>query len=306
VRHTDYARIAADYDRRYVEEDYSGIEDALFEFIGPVGRRVVEAGCGTGHWIELLRGRGISAIGIDPARPMLMVARSRLLSTMLMQGRAEALPLASASVDRLFTINAHHHFEDKHSFLREAHRVLRSGGSLMTIALDPHAGIDRWWVYDYFPETLEIDKERYPACTQLCESMQQIGFTAVHTREVMHVPGDITAERALERDIVSPSHTSQLAVLTRDEYEAGVDRIRAALAANPALRLYSDLRVHATFATGRSFCFSCDARQGRTPNRVCCDVPHSDLRAGNDIGELYQRTIDADVLHIRMPRRRCD
>jgi hypothetical protein len=37
------------------------------------------------------------------------------------------------------------------SFLDEARRVLRSGGRLMTIGLDPHLGIDRWYIYDYFP-----------------------------------------------------------------------------------------------------------------------------------------------------------
>ena len=119
----------------------------------------------------------------------------------------------------------------------------------MTIALDPHTGSDRWWVYDYFEGTLQIDQERYPACAQLRDWMHEMGFEQVYTREVMHLPGNVLAAEALARGTVTPSHTSQLAVLTRAEYEAGVERIRAAIRNYAALRLYSDLRVYATYAT---------------------------------------------------------
>jgi ubiquinone/menaquinone biosynthesis C-methylase UbiE len=45
----------------------------------------------------------------------------------------------------------------------EVRRVLRPGGRLMSIGLDPHEKRDRWFVYDFFPETLELDLNRFPA-----------------------------------------------------------------------------------------------------------------------------------------------
>lgn len=119
----------------------------------------------------------------------------------------------------------------------------------MTIALDPHTGIDQWWVYDYFDGTLDIDRQRYPSCDQLRAWMRDAGLSNVDTREVQHLPGDVTARDALQKGIVSPDHTSQLAVLTREEFETGIARIRSALHENEAVRLTADLRVYATYGT---------------------------------------------------------
>ena len=64
MRHTNYDEVAATYDHRYDDEDYSGIEQALVDFAGPAPIRVVELGCGTGHWLAQLRCRHIEAAGI--------------------------------------------------------------------------------------------------------------------------------------------------------------------------------------------------------------------------------------------------
>ncbi len=117
----------------------------------------------------------------------------------------------------------------------------------MTVALDPHTGTDQWWVYDYFEGTLEIDRQRYPSCDQIREWMSDAGFVDTFSREVQHIPGDISAAEALQSGFVSPGHTSQLAVLTSDEFSAGIARIRAALAEDGATRLSADLRVYATY-----------------------------------------------------------
>ena len=248
MRHANYDRIAATYDERYGANDYSGIERALFDFVGAARVRVLEVGCGTGHWLERLHtARSISPTGLDPSESMLGIARSKRPFAPIVQGRAEALPLADATLHRIFSINAHHHFDDKRLAIQEARRVLRPGGSLMMVALDPHNGRDQWWIYDYFEGSLDIDKQRYPACFQIREWMREAGFVDAYTREVQHLPGDVLARDALANGIVTPSHTSQLAVLTRAEFETGVARIRAALAQNPGLRLSADLRVYATY-----------------------------------------------------------
>jgi SAM-dependent methyltransferase len=248
VRHTNYDDIAGAYDRRYSENDYSGIEHALSEFVGSQARRVLEVGCGTGHWVQLLHERHVRIIGIDRSPAMLAHARSKRPGS-LVRALAEGLPLADRSIDRLFCINAHHHFPEKRTFLTEAYRVLRPGGSMMTIALDPHNGRDQWWIYDYFEGTLDIDKQRYPSCEALRAWMGDVGFSNVYTREVQHLPGDVAAREALQNGMVSPNHTSQLAVLTTNEFDAGMARIRAGIARDDSLRLSADLRVYATYGT---------------------------------------------------------
>lgn len=248
MRQTNYDDIAATYNRRYRDEDYAGIERALSDFVGGVSRRVLEVGCGTGHWLDRLHRQHCEPMGLDPSWQMLSRVRPNPLGR-LVQARAEDIPFRNESFDRLFCINAHHHFIDKRKFLEEAHRVIRPGGSLMTVALDPHNGTDQWWIYDYFEGTLEIDKDRYPSCQQLHTWMTDVGFSNVHTRQVQHLPGDVKAIEAVRKGLVTRDQTSQLAVLTIQEFEAGLQRIYAAIREDDQVRLSSDLRVYATFGT---------------------------------------------------------
>jgi ubiquinone/menaquinone biosynthesis C-methylase UbiE len=251
MRVTNYETIAHAYDRRYKVEDYQGIENALVEFVANGPDRVLEIGCGTGHWLRKAQPHARQVFGVDLSWSMLSQARRSGHSGNLSRGAAEHAPLADECVDRLFCINAHHHFADKQLFLKESRRLLRAGGRVMLIGLDPHTGADRWFIYDYFAPALALDKERYPSCGQLRGWMRQIGFTEVETRKVQHSPEDVFAHEALERDMLARDQVSSLAMLTDDEYDAGLGRIRSALEADANLRLFADLRVYATYGTVR-------------------------------------------------------
>ncbi len=159
--YVDYNQIAPSYDSRYERNEYSGVERALKQFVGNDSEiQILEIGCGTGHWLGILRTWGLQAIGLDFSLQMLARAKASLPDLTLIHGRAECLPWPTESFDRVFCINAFHHFADKRAFLAEARRILRPGGMMLSVGLDPHRGIDRWYVYDYFKESLEIDRLR--------------------------------------------------------------------------------------------------------------------------------------------------
>jgi ubiquinone/menaquinone biosynthesis C-methylase UbiE len=252
--HVNYDSIAAGYDRRYLENDYSGVERALGAFVGPeVSGRVLEVGCGTGHWLRLLSENAIRVIGLDASGKMLAFARTTAPEAALAQGRAEQLPWADQTFERVFCINAFHHFENKRGFLSEARRVLVPGGQIMTVGLDPHIGTDRWYIYEYFEPVLSIDKLRYPASHQIRGWMHALQFSGVRTSEVQHLPVRLSARPALEQGRLDKCVTSQLAVLPDEEYQRGVERIRRALesaeAVGESLYLTADLRLYATFGS---------------------------------------------------------
>jgi ubiquinone/menaquinone biosynthesis C-methylase UbiE len=94
--------------------------------------------------LAVLPGRVRKAAGLDRSAEMLQRAAP---SAHVVRGRAEKLPWRSNSFDRLFCINALHHFTDADAFMIEAQRVLRPEGALLTIGLDPHTALDSWWIY---------------------------------------------------------------------------------------------------------------------------------------------------------------
>ena len=121
----------------------------------------------------------------------------------------------------------------------------------MTIGLDPHAGVDQWYIYEYFDNVLEIDRRRYSASSQIREWMRAIGFADCVTREIQHLPVRLAARPALEQGRLDKNVTSQLSVLTDAEYRQGIDRIREAVESaegrGESLYLSADLRLYATF-----------------------------------------------------------
>ena len=244
----DYDIVARDYARRYERNNYYGVERALAAFIAtgsPAGQaRVLEVGCGTGHWVQFLRDAGIDVVGLDPSAGMLDVART-IVPGRLIRAAAEALPCLSSSFERVFCVNALHHFTDAAAFFRDARRVLRKGGALLTIGLDPHSTLDRWWIYEYFPGARSADLRRYLPVHRIRELMDRAGFSACETREVQHIPARFTVSEADRRGFLERTSASQLMVISEAEYETGMKRIRAAANSGEAI-LVSDLRVHGT------------------------------------------------------------
>jgi cyclopropane fatty-acyl-phospholipid synthase-like methyltransferase len=106
----DYDALAAEYERRYADYDYGEIERAVLAFTHGA-ERVLEVGCGTGHYLRVLADHGHAPIGLDLSRQMLARARAQAPGP-LAHGRAEALPFASGTFDRVCAIHAFHHFGD--------------------------------------------------------------------------------------------------------------------------------------------------------------------------------------------------
>jgi SAM-dependent methyltransferase len=252
-RYADYDQIAQTYDRRYERNQYAGVERALRGFVGDQsGLRILEVGCGTGHWLRVLQDPANYATGLDFSVKMLARARTWVPGMDLIRGSAQRLPWAAGSFDRVFCINAIHHFADKAGFLLEVRRVLRPGGMFLTVGLDPHRGLDQWHVYDYFTQSLEIDRQRYPSLDRLRAWMGETGFKNCITHEVEHWSYRIPAREALEQGRLDKAATSQLSVLTDGEYRQGVQRIHAdiqrAEECGQTLFLTADLRLYGTTA----------------------------------------------------------
>ena len=247
----DYDGVAAEDDQRYVVDAYTGTRDCILNWLfGLEFPRVLEVGCGTGKWLELLAAHGCAASGVDRSAEMLLRAEALVDRTgvELKQGTAEALPWPAETFDAVLFVNALHHVRDPRLALREAYRVLRPQGRFLSIGLDPHARKGSWFVYDYFPETLEIDRSRYPSRDRRGSWLLAAGFDEVQVSIAEHLHAKRTYEQARQQGILEPTYTSQLSLLPPAAYDAGITRLRAAAGGDPSFELEADLYLFATTA----------------------------------------------------------
>jgi SAM-dependent methyltransferase len=94
-------------------------------------RSVLEVGCGEGYGTALLASTANRVLGIDYDPPTVAHAAARYPQAAFALGNLAALPVASARVDVVATLQVIEHVWDHPQFVRECLRVLRPGGLLL-------------------------------------------------------------------------------------------------------------------------------------------------------------------------------
>jgi ubiquinone/menaquinone biosynthesis C-methylase UbiE len=115
---------------------------AILDLAGNVaGRRILDAGCGSGPIAAALRDRGAEVSGFDSSAGMLEVARRRLGpgADLRLADLAGPLPFPDGAFDDVIAALVLHYLEDWAEPLAELRRVLVPGGRLIAAVDHPFA-----------------------------------------------------------------------------------------------------------------------------------------------------------------------
>lgn len=134
---------------------------AMIELAGDVrGRRVLDAGCGSGPLAEALRAKGAIVTSFDSSPAMVELARQRLGEDADLQvaDLSRPLPYADGSFDDVVVSLVLHYLEDWTAPLSELRRVLKPGGRLLLSVNHPRILESSDPSADYFSVTPYSDE----------------------------------------------------------------------------------------------------------------------------------------------------
>jgi SAM-dependent methyltransferase len=140
----DYDGIAGAYSAENEANLINGYYErpAILALAGDVaGRRILDAGCGSGPLFAALRDRGAIVTGFDKSAGMLEVARRRLGDGADLQvaDLGSPLPFPDGAFDDVIASLVLHYLEDWGPALAELRRVLKPGGRLIVSVDHPFA-----------------------------------------------------------------------------------------------------------------------------------------------------------------------
>ena len=92
----------------------------------PVARKILDVGCGTGHFTRWFATQGLDATGLDISRPMIAEAQ-RLGGAAFVEGDAMQLPFGEDTFDLVTMITTLEFVSDPERALSEAVRIARRG-----------------------------------------------------------------------------------------------------------------------------------------------------------------------------------
>lgn len=161
-----YDRIGRGYSARRKPD--ARIAEAILRALGNAGT-VVNVGAGAGAYEPTDR----QVVAVEPS--MTMIAQRGTASAPVVQASATALPFGDDCFDAALAVLTVHHWPDRQLGLSELRRVARS----RIVVLTWDRASPGFWLTDYFPEILDIDRRIFPASGDFKQALGAVSVEAV-------------------------------------------------------------------------------------------------------------------------------
>lgn len=196
------------------------------------GCSVLDVACGPGFVTAGAAERGATARGLDFSPAMLGVARARHPGISFDEGDAEALPYADGAFDAVVSNFGIHHVPRPLVALRQAHRVLRSGGLIaFTIWAAPTENVAWRLVFEAIRRCGDMSASQAPAPgggfgtpVSCAVALEDAGFAGVGTRPLGGIWRHADGRTLLD---ALRSGTARMAALIGAQPEAAIPAIVA-------------------------------------------------------------------------------
>lgn len=214
-----YEKIGEAYNKIRLDSDTNmeNIIKMIKKYAPRKDANILDIGCGTGKYGELMEANGFKVIGIDQSETQIKQAQELIEAY---QEDATNLSFADNTFDICTMIIMIQQLskENRIKAFKEAYRVLKPNGILL-IKTCSHSDLEYRFTAKYFPRTLEIDRKRYPDIEELKSNLSDFGDIKIENSSIpVKKKREILIERFQKRG------TSNLSFLTDEELKEGIKR----------------------------------------------------------------------------------
>ncbi len=160
----DFNKIASEYDKYYESDTGKEIDKIEKKCVADVLENIprgktLEVGAGTGHWTEFFVSAGFDVTGIDIAKDMLSVAKSKNIKAEFFYADVCDLPFGDETFETVFAVTSLEFVPDREKAFREIKRVLKKNGYFVIAGLTASKyNLIRKYNSDTFAEASFIDE----------------------------------------------------------------------------------------------------------------------------------------------------
>lgn len=194
-------------------------------------RSIVNVGAGTGSYEPQDR----KVVAVEPS--MVMIRQRSRSAAPVVRASSTNLPFRDESFDASLAILTLHHWPDIPRGLEELRRTAR--GVVVILTFDTSVG--GFWLTDYFPEIIEIDRGTMPA---LSDIQRHLGRMKVFDVPVPHdcIDGFLGAYWRRPQAYLDPVLRSATSIFSQiRDLDPGLSRLRADLESGAWHRRYGSL-----------------------------------------------------------------
>lgn len=185
-------------------------------------KKILEIGCGTANYLFALTQQLDSvSYGFDNSESMIKEANKKNPGLNLsINDLHSSFDYNNDFFDLVYSIDVIHYVKNLNHYFKEINRVLNKDGIVLTVT-DSDEDLKNRTITKYFPESLEIEKKRYPGVNKIVENMENNGFKEI---EITHTESEYQMDDKKFQKFKNKAFSS-VRLLSEESFEKGIKRI---------------------------------------------------------------------------------
>lgn len=201
---------------------FTVIDHILKELENKKLKKVLEIGCGTANYLYLFSQKTKAAcFGFDNSEGMINEENKKNPGLNLeINDLHNDFNYESNTFDLVYSIDVIHYVKDLNHYFKECFRIMNNNGIIITIT-DSEDDLKNRTMTRYFPESLEIEKKRYPSIEKIIQNMKNNNFNEI---KLSHTEKELQLDDKIFQKFKNKAY-SAIRLISNDSFNKGIKKI---------------------------------------------------------------------------------